>query len=324
MIDNGMLWRDEPLPRKEPKILGVSWFDLPRQRGREGRKAREARFRRLWLKATDYGRHPPSQEFMARLPELLAAAQLEDEADKREDEADIARARELLSQVRKPPCESCLRPAAPCQRRCLRPLLLSNDPRVKARMTDALLLAIRELIQAAERKMKGDAAVTLSAQSIRVRCLECAPPLLTPFVERSVSPGGRSFGLSSASYDVRIDKDVIVPPHGFVLASTVERFHLPNDLAGTVRDKSSWARLGLAVQNTHLDPGWSGYLTLELSNHSDTEIRIPRGEPIAQIVFELLDQPTEQPYSGKYQDQERGPQAARHEGYEFARDVGGR
>jgi dCTP deaminase len=153
----------------------------------------------------------------------------------------------------------------------------------------------------------------LSAQSIRARCLERTPPLLTPFVERSVSPGGRSFGLSSASYDVRIDQDVVVPPHGFMLASTVERFNMPNDLIGTVRDKSSWARLGLAVQNTLLDPGWRRYLTIELSNHSDVEIRIVRGEPIAQIVFELLDQPTEQPYSGKYQDQERGPQPARHE-----------
>jgi dCTP deaminase len=151
----------------------------------------------------------------------------------------------------------------------------------------------------------------LSAQSIRRRCLERTPPLITPFVERSVSPGGRSFGLGPASYDVRIDQDVIIPPHGFVLASTIERFNMPDDLAGTVRDKSSWARLGLAVQNTFLDPGWCGYLTVELSNHSDIERRIAEGEPVAQIIFELLDQPTEQPYSGKYQNQERGPQPAR-------------
>jgi dCTP deaminase len=105
----------------------------------------------------------------------------------------------------------------------------------------------------------------LSAQSIRARCLEGTPPLLTPFVERSVSPGGRSFGLSSASYDVRIDQDVIVPPHGFMLASTIERFNMHADLAGTVRDKSRLGcRVGLAVQNTHLDPGWPGYLTVEL------------------------------------------------------------
>jgi dCTP deaminase len=157
--------------------------------------------------------------------------------------------------------------------------------------------------------------MVLSAQSIRSRCLERTPPLLTPFVERSVSPGGRSLGLSSASYDVRIDQDVIIPARGFVLASTVERFAMHADLVGTVKDKSSWARLGLAVQNTLLDPGWCGYLTVELSNHSNAEIRIARNEPIAQIMFELLDQPTEQPYpaEGKYQNQERGPQGARNE-----------
>jgi dCTP deaminase len=131
-------------------------------------------------------------------------------------------------------------------------------------------------------------------------------------VERDISPGGNSFGLGPASYDARIDQDVIVPPHGFVLASTVECFNMPHDLIGTVRDKSSWARLFLAVQNTHLDPGWPGYLTLELTNHSDIEIRIAEGEPIAQIVFELLDEPTEKLYRGKYYNQERGPQPARH------------
>jgi dCTP deaminase len=157
----------------------------------------------------------------------------------------------------------------------------------------------------------------LSAQSIRRRCLEVRPLLIDPFVERTLSPGGRSFGLSSASYDVRIDQRLTLPPHGFALASAMERFCMPADLAATVRDKSSWARLGVAVQNTHLDPGWRGWLTLEISNHSEIEVVIDLEEPVAQIVFEMLDQPTEQPYGsngkGKYQNQERGPQGARRE-----------
>jgi dCTP deaminase len=156
----------------------------------------------------------------------------------------------------------------------------------------------------------------LSAQSIRRRCVEHDPPLIDPFVERGVSPGGHSFGLGPASYDVRLDQDVVIPAHGFEKASTLERFCMPHDLAATVRDKSSWARAGLSVFNTYLDPGWGiigAYLTLELANHSDTEIRIARGEPIAQLVFELLDEPTQQPYTGKYQDQQRGPQPARRE-----------
>jgi dCTP deaminase len=112
---------------------------------------------------------------------------------------------------------------------------------------------------------------------------------------------------------VRIDQDVVVRPHGFLLASTIERLHLHDDLVGTVRDKSSWARRGLSVFNTSLDPGWRGYVTLELANLSDVAITIVKNEPIAQIVFELLDHPTEQPFSGKYQDQERGPQPARYD-----------
>lgn len=153
----------------------------------------------------------------------------------------------------------------------------------------------------------------LSAQSIRRRCLEHSPPLITPFTERGVSPGGRSFGLSACSYYVRVDQRIIVRPHDFKLGSTLERFCLPTDLAGTVRDKSSLARIGLAVQNTHLDPGWYGYLTIELTNHSAFEAVIDAGEPVAQIIFELLDAPTEQPYSGKYQNRARGPQPARRE-----------
>jgi dCTP deaminase len=110
---------------------------------------------------------------------------------------------------------------------------------------------------------------------------------------------------------VRIDQRVKLPPRGFKLASTMERVCLPRDLAGTVKDKSTWARLGVAVQNTFLDPDWPGFVTLDISNNSQDEIIIDAGEPIAQIVFELLDFPTEQPYRGKYYNQERGPQPAR-------------
>jgi hypothetical protein len=142
MIDIGMMWRDQPPPRKEPDILGVRWRELP------------IKFRQRCWKETDYGRRPVSETFKARLPQLIADAIREVENDKREIAADVAHARELVRQARQPPCESCLRPAAPCQRRCLRSLLLPNDPRVKARMTDVLLLAIRELIQAAEREIQ--------------------------------------------------------------------------------------------------------------------------------------------------------------------------
>jgi dCTP deaminase len=54
----------------------------------------------------------------------------------------------------------------------------------------------------------------------------------------------------------------------------------------------------LTVQNTVIEPGWRGYLTLELTNHGPNRLEIPAGSPIAQIIFEMLDEPTEQPYRG--------------------------
>jgi dCTP deaminase len=139
----------------------------------------------------------------------------------------------------------------------------------------------------------------LSAQSIRAR------GIFTPFFERTKAYG-MTYGLGPAGYDVRIAETVLIEPHGAVLASTVERFEMPNDLLGRVADKSTWARRFIAVQNTIIEPGWCGYLTLELSNHGSAPVPIFGGSPIAQIILELLDQPTEAPYAGKYQNQKAG------------------
>lgn len=171
----------------------------------------------------------------------------------------------------------------------------------------------------------------LSAQTIRK--LE----LINPLVERQQHESGCSFGLSACGYDVRLDQDITITPGCFVLASTMEQFHMPNNVVGKVHDKSTWARRGLAVQNTVIEPGWTGYLTLEIScnvsfenqfkklwsgqfQYEDSGISyqpfviIKAGTPIAQIVFEFLDESTEQPYptNGKYQNQERGVVEARN------------
>jgi dCTP deaminase len=143
----------------------------------------------------------------------------------------------------------------------------------------------------------------LSAQSIRRR------GIFTPFHERT-KVFGLSFGLSSAGYDVRVAESMVLEPGEARLASTIEHFAMPNDLLGKVADKSTWARQFLAVQNTIIEPGWTGHLTLELSNHSGLAIRIEAGMPIAQIILQLLDEPTEQPYLGKYQAQPAGAQPA--------------
>jgi dCTP deaminase len=138
--------------------------------------------------------------------------------------------------------------------------------------------------------------------------------MIWPFVERD-EVRGRSFGLSCASYDVRIAQSLTIHPGEFVRASTMEKFDIPHDVLIVVHDKSSWARHGLSAFNTILDPGWRGYVTLELINLGKSTLAILVGDPIVQVVCHLLTEPTEQPYgfngTGKYQDQEAGPQGAR-------------
>jgi dCTP deaminase len=140
--------------------------------------------------------------------------------------------------------------------------------------------------------------------------------MITPFVERTIH-NRMSFGLSAASYDVRIAESVTIHPGEFRRASTMERFVIPHDILMVVHDKSTWARRGLSVFNTILDPGWYGYVTLELVNHDKETLIISAGDPIAQVVCHLLTEPTTQPYgfngTGKYQNQEPGPQGARDE-----------
>ncbi len=164
----------------------------------------------------------------------------------------------------------------------------------------------------------------LSAQTIRNFCN--AGVLIEPFNERTVVHG-KTFGLSACGYDVRVEFEMgnalkfqaphhehwashYEPGYTFALASTVERFAIPDNVMGVVHDKSSWARQGLTVQNTVIEPGWEGFLTLELVYHGSGELIVCAGDPIAQIVFHWLDAHTEQPYDGKYQNQGRGPQEA--------------
>jgi dCTP deaminase len=152
----------------------------------------------------------------------------------------------------------------------------------------------------------------LSAQSIR-RLSQGDRPLIAPFVERGVV-GGRSYGLSACSYDCRIAQDLDLFPGEAALASTMERFVLPDNLCGSVMDKSTYARVFMSVFNTHLDPGWEGWLTVELVNHGEHRIKFEAGTPLCQVKFEWLDRPTILPYRGKYSDQPNEPVPAKLEG----------
>jgi dCTP deaminase len=111
------------------------------------------------------------------------------------------------------------------------------------------------------------------------------------------------------------DEPFILHPGEFVLGSTVERVRIPDDLVARLEGKSSLGRLGLLIHSTagYVDPGWDGYLTLELSNVANLPITLYPGMKIGQISFFRLTSPAETPYGragNKYQGQ-RGPTASR-------------
>ena len=117
--------------------------------------------------------------------------------------------------------------------------------------------------------------------------------------------------------EVRDGEPFILHPGEFVLGSTAERVGLPDDLVARLEGKSSLGRLGLLIHSTagYVDPGWHGYLTLELSNVANLPITIYPGMKIGQISFFRLTTPADVPYGSgatrsKYQGQ-RGPTASR-------------
>jgi dCTP deaminase len=107
----------------------------------------------------------------------------------------------------------------------------------------------------------------------------------------------------------------ILHPGEFVLGSTTERVRIPDDIVARLEGKSSLGRLGLLIHSTagYVDPGWNGFLTLELSNVANLPITLYPGMRIGQISFFRLTTPAETPYGSagnKYQGQ-RGPTPSR-------------
>jgi hypothetical protein len=106
-------WRERV---EQSTVLGVPWSKLPRE------------FRQAWWEATDYGQHPPPPEFMAWAPQLLAIKQAKRENLQRQIAAENAARSAWLKKFPPAPCEQCLRPASPCEIRCLRALLTEPAP----------------------------------------------------------------------------------------------------------------------------------------------------------------------------------------------------
>jgi dCTP deaminase len=159
--------------------------------------------------------------------------------------------------------------------------------------------------------------------------------VIRPFAEERVKPGTISYGVSSYGYDVRVGRhfkvftnarcavvdpkhfdsnsfvDVegdhcLIPPNSFALAETVEYLEIPRDIIAICVGKSTYARCGIIVNVTPLEPEWRGKITLEISNTTPLPAKIYANEGIAQILFLRAEKVCETSYAdkkGKYQDQ---------------------
>ena len=159
--------------------------------------------------------------------------------------------------------------------------------------------------------------------------------MISPFEEKQVRGDKISFGLSSFGYDARVSDEFkiftnvnseivdpkdfkptnfitkktlecIIPPNSFVLARTVEKFKIPEDIMVICLGKSTYARCGIIVNVTPLEPGWEGYVTLEFSNTTPLPAKIYANEGVAQFIFLQGNEKPEVSYAdrnGKYMGQ---------------------
>ena len=158
---------------------------------------------------------------------------------------------------------------------------------------------------------------------------------IEPFAKAASRPGIISYGVSSYGYDVRVGRrfkvftnarctvvdpknfdpasfldfegdQCLIPPNSFVLAETVEYLEIPRDVIAICVGKSTYARCGIIVNVTPLEPEWRGRVTMEISNTTPLPAKIYAGEGIAQILFLRTEDVCRTSYGdkkGKYQDQ---------------------
>jgi dCTP deaminase len=178
------------------------------------------------------------------------------------------------------------------------------------------------------------AAPGLLADS-QIRDLVRTHGMIEPFVEKQQRQGVISYGLSSYGYDARCAPDFkiftnvdnalvdpkafseqsfvdrrtdicVIPPNSFALTHTTEYFRIPEDVLVICLGKSTYARCGLIVNVTPLEPGWEGHVTLEISNTTPLPARVYANEGVAQFLFFKGSTPCETSYaarSGKYMGQ---------------------
>ncbi len=136
--------------------------------------------------------------------------------------------------------------------------------------------------------------------------IKCVRDAIEPNV---IDPVNFNENLTSR-HELREDECIIMPPHSFMLGVSKERIKLSNEFTAICMEKSTLARCGLCVTVTPLEAGWEGYVTLELSNKTDSPIKLTPGMGICQVLFIRGTEPCEVSYgdrSGKYQDQPPEP-----------------
>jgi len=171
---------------------------------------------------------------------------------------------------------------------------------------------------------------------IREMSLNQGKPMIEPFEETLKRDGVISYGVSSYGYDTRVSDEFkiftnvdsatvdpknfestgfvdrktdvcIIPPNSFVLARTVEYFRIPRDTLVICLGKSTYARCGVIVNVTPLEPEWEGHVTLEFSNTTPLPAKIYANEGAAQFIFLKADEVCETSYAdrkGKYMGQQ--------------------
>jgi dCTP deaminase len=146
--------------------------------------------------------------------------------------------------------------------------------------------------------------------------------VITPLVSEALQPAsidctlGDSYLMVDDNASISIDldnpvkyrsitsKEITIPPHTFLLATTEQYIEIPNNITAFVEGRSSIGRMGLFIQNAGwVDPGFKGQITLELYNANSLPIRLSSGRRICQLVFCYMDEPALNPYKGKYNNQ---------------------
>ncbi|MBC8455632.1 dCTP deaminase [bacterium] len=159
--------------------------------------------------------------------------------------------------------------------------------------------------------------------------------MIEPFADNQVRKGSISYGISAYGYDMRISNEFkilrvasdltldpknmpddafenfvgdvcVIPPHGLILAKSVEYFRIPRNILTVTQGKSTYARVGVLVNVTPFEPEWEGFVTIAITNLSGNPVKVYANEGLAQVLFFESEDACEKSYAdkkGKYQAQ---------------------